>query len=160
MINTTRVTLMRLPALSTLALAACAAGAALPRGVAVLPGHHAAKLLDQCSRDAPDLGEGTWQPGGADIRALEERLAPALIAEGAKADPDWSPAPRGWVRQYVGIVRGGRRLVYGSFFPSEAKVDRFWRKPLLVCDGGPAFFGVEYDVAAARFTHIAFNGSF
>jgi len=29
----------------------------------------------------------------------------------------------------------------------------------MVCDGGPAFFGVEYDVAARRFTHFGFNGS-
>ena len=28
----------------------------------------------------------------------------------------------------------------------------------MVCDGGPAFFGVEYDPKTKTFTHFAFNG--
>jgi hypothetical protein len=30
---------------------------------------------------------------------------------------------------------------------------------MIVCDGGPQFFGAEYDVEAGRISHLAFNGS-
>ena len=31
--------------------------------------------------------------------------------------------------------------------------------PADVCDGGPRFFGAEWEPATGRVTHIAFNGS-
>ena len=76
--------------------------------------------------------------------------------------PDWSKAPQGWRRQYVGLVRGGRRFLYGNFYPRSADEyrqdpDQWRREPVMVCDGGPAFFGVEYDVESGRFTHFGFN---
>ena len=78
-------------------------------------------------------------------------------------DPDWSRVPDGWRRQYVGIVRGGRLFIYGNFIPSGPEPGwlpgDFALTPALICDGGPPFFGVEYDVEARRFTHIAFNGA-
>jgi hypothetical protein len=34
-----------------------------------------------------------------------------------------------------------------------------WHRQVVgVCDGGPAFFGVEYDPATKRFSHFEFNG--
>ncbi|HEX9346325.1 MAG TPA: hypothetical protein VF919_02020 [Gemmatimonadales bacterium] len=73
------------------------------------------------------------------------------------------------------VLRGaGRRLVkvltdaethvriwaasaLGSIGPA-AKPD--WRAhAVVVCDGGPDFSGVEYDLRAGRFHHIDFNGS-
>jgi hypothetical protein len=36
---------------------------------------------------------------------------------------------------------------------------QLWRRaPMVVCDGGPNFWGVEYDVAAKRFQNVGFNG--
>ena len=59
------------------------------------------------------------------------------------------------------MIRDGRRFIYGNFFPIEEGIGQFdWRtKPTRICDGGPVFFGVEFDVAAQRFTRIDFNGS-
>jgi hypothetical protein len=68
--------------------------------------------------------------------------------------------PSGWRRQYIGLIRSGQRFIYGNFFP-ERDWDEFrdWRtQPVTVCDGGPGFFGVEYDVSARRFTQFAYNG--
>ena len=50
-------------------------------------------------------------------------------------------------------IRGGRRFLYGNFYPRSADEvspdpDQWRREPVMVCDGGPAFFGVEYDVEA------------
>ena len=139
------------------------AQAALPPDAAILDGRTVATLLRQCSRATPAPGDGTWQPSPEDVAALEAGLPAALAAAGRS---EVRGAPQGWRRQYVGIVRGGRRFIYGNFFPhavandyGPSNADRWRREPTLICDGGPAFFGVEYDVAARRFTHLAFNGA-
>jgi hypothetical protein len=174
---------MRLRLAASLALLASACTpnpSALPADAVILPGNQAELALDQCSRSSPALGEASWQPEAADIVALEAALPAALAASNLSAieerlrarpevgtpnpsDPDWATAPRGWQRQYVGIVRGGRRFIYGNFYPHRPDDDRLmpdWRTaPVRVCDGGPVFFGAEYDVEARRFTHVAFNGA-
>lgn len=150
--------------LLTLSAIACSpAGAALPSDAVILPGSMARSLLGQCSRSTPQPGESTWQPAEADILALEAALPAALQGQPPRSDGSGlARAPEGWRRQYVGIVRGGRRFVYGSYFPADSTrygdPDRWRREPMIVCDGGPAFFGVEYDAEARRFTHVAYNG--
>lgn len=136
-------------------------GPPLPADVAIFDGPMVPTLLRQCSRSTPPAGEGTWQPTAADIAALEAAL-PAALAGTAHAAM-LAQAPQGWRRQYGGIVRGGRRFIYGSFMPASMAIDRRqperWRNEAeLICDGGPTLFGVEYDVGARRFTHLAFNG--
>lgn len=162
---------MRIPVLLLAGLACACADAggnadrgppagSLPPNAAILNGAAVPDMLRQCSRGAPAAGEGTWQPAPSNILALEAAL-PAALAAQRRPGPDWSRAPEGWQRQYVGILRGGRRFIYGNFVPSEdsSASGRWQQMPTRICDGGPAFFGVEYDVAAGRFTHFAFNGS-
>jgi len=142
-----------------LLLAACAPASAQVRGdIAILPGSAASELLEQCSRTTPKPGEGTWAPSWSDIAALEAALPAALTERTeARALADRTP-PEGWVRQYVGLIRDGRRFVYGNFVPQGSGPDPAPDQILMVCDGGPAFFGVEFEVEAGRITHLAFNG--
>lgn len=137
--------------------AACAG--TLPPDAVVLPGRMVSTMLHQCSRQSPAIGESNWRPGADDILALEHLLPKALMAQAAKSDPDWSSAPSGWRRQYVGIVLNGRRLIYGNFVPKDVEAGPWRTYPEIVCDGGPRFFGVVYDVAAHRITNVAFNGA-
>jgi hypothetical protein len=128
---------------------------------AILPGSAANALLKQCSRAVPQRGEGTWQPTAADIDRMEA-LLPAALAKAPQArELDAARMLNSWRRQYVGIVRNGKRFLYGNFFPRNDPQEHLdWRsRPIIVCDGGPAFFGAELDVAARRLTHLAFNGS-
>ncbi len=136
---------------------------ALPAEAVLLPDTARIAILQQCSRSTPEPGEAGWRPDAADVAMLEAAVAAALRQRRNASDPDWSRFPNGWRRQYVGIVRGGRHYLYGNIYPRDA--DRYasdprrWqREPVAVCDGGPAFFGVEYDVDARRITHLAFNG--
>lgn len=147
-----------------LALAASSAVAepALPKGAYILPGSAVPKILRQCSRSAPKIGEGSWQPQAAGIRELEAALPGELRKRSSGESSHWQNLLRDWRRQYVGIVRGGRRYIYGSFAQDDSSSIAFdWqREPMQVCDGGVSFFGVEYDVASRRFTHVAFNGPY
>jgi hypothetical protein len=146
-----------------LVLAACGATAPpLPADAIVLPEAVANLLLAQCSRGVPPAYEGHWLPAADDIAALEAAL-PRALATAQPGDAQLRNAPQGWRRQYGGFRRGGRRFIYGNFFPREVGDDpdaaNDWRHaPVMICDGGHAFFGVEYDVDARRFTHLGFNG--
>ena len=146
-----------------LALAACTSDvpAEGDSRIAVLPEAAAAGLLLQCSRSEPSAAEGTWRPTLAEIAALERSLPAALAAAPEARSEDFSNLPSRWRRQYVGIVRGGRRFVYGNFLPGPPSVgEEHWRtEPVVVCDGGPPYFGVEFDARSGRITHLAFNGS-
>lgn len=148
-------------ALLALALAGCAAtarDAAMPPGAAVLAGDKAADLTRQCSRRSPAPSDATWQPAAADIAALEAALPGALERDDRSG---WTKAPGDWRRQYVGLARNGVRTIYGNFIPATVAEHGDWRTmPSMVCDGGPRFFGVEYDVAARRFVGIDYNGSY
>lgn len=91
---------------------------------------------------------------------MEAILPGALAAEQRARAMSFSDLLNKWQRQYVGIVRGGKRYVYGNYFPVSDINERVeWRlKPMIVCDGGARFFGAEFDVAAGRMTRLDFNG--
>ena len=90
---------------------------------------------------------------------LEAALPAALAADAEGGELVDRRPPTGWRRQYIGIVRNGERFIYGNFYPvgSGVAAGRL-TQPLIICDGGPAFFGVEYDLKAGRISHLAFNG--
>lgn len=143
--------------LAALAMSGAAMGEPLSKDAIILPGSALPGMLSQCSRPAPEQGETTWKPAPSDIASLEAALLPALRSKHAGPGADWTDFPGNWIRQYVGIVRKGRRFIYGNFAPRADY--KGLDQPLIVCDGGPAFFGAEYDVEAGRFSHMAFNGS-
>ena len=137
-----------------------AGGVSLPAGAHILPADKIPDMLEQCSREAPAPGEGSWTPDAASIRALEA-LLPARLAQ-RWPDRDWSGFPGQWIRQYVGILRGGRRFLYGNIVPADIAEEApgAESEAVNVCDGGPSLFGAEYDVAAGAISHIAFNGRY
>lgn len=148
----------RAPLHLLLAASLCGAAALPAGGGVVLSPRAAAPLYRQCSRAGPIPGEGYWKPAAGDLAALEASLPRALAAERARGVrlPDLPLAAFG--RQYVAVVRGGRRMIYVNGFPAQAGDDTWRRQAVVVCDGGPAFFGAEYDVTARRFVRFDFNG--
>jgi hypothetical protein len=93
-------------------------------------------------------------------RTAEEKRANGFAA-GALNIKD---VPNSFVRHYIGIIRDGRRFVYGNFAPDyehdRPPVDQpqILLELAMVCDGGPQYFGVEYEPATQKYTHVAFNG--
>jgi hypothetical protein len=132
-------------------------------GTFILPVDAGLSLLKQCSRDAPDRVSQFWNPSTAQIGRLE-RLLPQYVRAGS--DPRRHVARNvEYHRQYVGIVVDGRRLIYGNFYPASTfqpvgAMARFDEKstPVVVCDGGPSFWGVVFDPEADVFSDLQVNG--
>jgi hypothetical protein len=104
--------------------------------------------------------DSLWTPDSASVQALEAGLAAFLIRT------SWASPGRGpteplekYRGQYAGFVRGGQRLIYGSFVPaSKAVADSMYdRRAFRWCDGGGQFFGLEYNPATSGFDHLARN---
>ncbi len=145
-----------------------AAPANLPPDTTVLAAPPAGFLLPGCSRATGGVVEGGWDPGDVEISRAERAVA-AKLAELA-AQPGYTrgtelPDPLSfevndmrWQREVVGIMRGGRKIVFVNYLPSDiAVLEEFM--PTKVCDGGPPFFAAEYDVTDAAITHLAFNSA-
>ena len=158
--------MIRLAGAAPLALlAACATPNSLgSENVVLIEPAQGAALLAQCSRPGPTSSGSFFTPAPSDITALEGDLAALLLEERAsylrEGDPagafGWPLDPSGYVRQYVGYESGGRRMIYGNFLPGDSASGP--ARPAVVCDGGPRFFGVEYDIAAQQVVRVAFNG--
>jgi len=122
-----------------------------PQRTTMLTGKAAAEVMKQCSRSVPARGQGLFRPTAAQIAMLDH----AAAARSGKAD-----IGRTYAVEVVGTVRGGRRFVYGNYYPISLQdgVKFAPSTPTVVCDGGPQFFGIEVDAATGRLTHAAFNG--
>ncbi|HEX4586151.1 MAG TPA: hypothetical protein VH183_15080 [Burkholderiaceae bacterium] len=133
-------------------------------GTFILPVDAGRSLLKQCSRDTPANVSQFWNPSAQQIEKLES-LLPKYVRDGA--NPRSSiPGNVEYHRQYVGIVVNGKRLIYGNFYPADvlyptSVFDHFDEKstPVVVCDGGPVFWGVVFDPESNAFLDLRVNGS-
>lgn len=140
----------------------------LPPKTSILAGPQAGFQLPACSRSTAGPVDGGWEVEDRDIGAMEAELAqilPSLAGRDGYTAGTENPDPLTytvndprWQREIFGIIRGGKRIVYANFVPADIMPDQR-HMPTVVCDGGPAFFGVEFDVSTGRITHIAFNGA-
>lgn len=141
----------------------------------IMPLEQAPVMFAQCSRPAPREKEGPfWSPSPAQIEELEKELPAYLRQQGHAEEADGLARS---LRQYVGFVRAGRKLIYLNVFPvsllesekeacretREVKAKEFcepdhWRHAaVLVCDGGADFWGLEYDPESKAFSALEFN---
>ena len=100
-----------------------------------------------------------WTPSEAEVRALERSL-PEFIAARWPKDRGPKIDPSGHKKQYFGVTRNGRRLVFVNAFCEEhTKHDPDWSKHFVfVFDGGSCFFHVYYDPSANSFLDLRVNG--
>ncbi len=124
---------------------------------AVLPASEAHNVTRLCSRTGPEKIDDGWVPDKRDIASLEARLSEITNVTSGRGARTTISDPRRSYRQYVGIVVGGRRLIYVNAFPSEFKD---WKTHFLgsICDGGSALWGVLFDPATGTFSDLETNG--
>lgn len=142
-------------------LLSCASGSVLPERSTILPEEEMPQVLRLCSRSGPSEVKETWLVSRAIVEQLEHdlpRLARLKSREccilGARVRN-----PGSYFRQYVGVVVGGRSLVYINAFRSDAGHPNWHRSAVDVCDGGNDYWGAFYDPVTRRFSRLAFNGS-
>jgi hypothetical protein len=114
------------------------------------------ELLDQCSRSAPEQVSGFWHPARHQIQELEAGL-PGFISShpNGKLVPPLSQ----FNRQYTGFIQGGKKYIYGNFFSASLIKSKYISNPVVVCDGGPSFWGVVYSIESKTFQELSFNGA-
>jgi hypothetical protein len=138
-------------------------------GVIFPPAKANSLFSQQCSRDRPNGITGYWLPQAEQVAELEKRLPGFLDKEVHRivntSDPRGPQMPN-YLRQYAGLVEGGRKIIYVNGFLAdrfssgdglERKAD--WRTHAFsTCDGYINYFGVEYDPETRDFAHLVFNG--
>lgn len=154
---------------------------ALHENASVLPVSAGPRLLDQCSRATPKAIRGFWTPSDSLISELEdgiwEFLASAINRGAIRRN---RITLREDYRQYIGVVHwNGKRTIYVNGFnrdylislnrtrsevarnhPTVSADTVKWRLvPIAVCDGGPSFWGLEYDPSSKRFSKFRINES-
>ncbi len=137
----------------------CMAAGAIPSSHAVLlPREQALALTQQCSRMSPEKKvTGSWDVSSTVIAQLEGDLA-TLSSQKSSLHGQSVQNPTRYFRQYAGVIINGKRYVYINALGTSDPPD-FWRKqPAIVCDGGPAYWGMLYDPSSHRFSDLEFNG--
>lgn len=128
------------------------------QGVVMEP-HHVSDMLRTCGRSVPTSMTGYWAPDAQTLADLETRLPGMLDGEVPFDErPRMDRIPI--IRQYVGLVRLGRRVIYVNGWPDQGLPDsRNWTRSVMVtCGGGRLVFGVLYDPETRTFSHFAGNG--
>jgi hypothetical protein len=99
----------------------------------------------------------TWTPGRTDVLKLEKGIESFLKKAAPKGSQDlWTKIPK-YKRQYIGIMRKGRKVIFVNFFCDALNMN--WKAaPVVVEDGGDCFFNVLYDPASAAFSDLRING--
>ena len=98
-----------------------------------------------------------WTPTAEDVRRLEAALPAALRA----AAPMVKTPLKEYFRQYLGVVREGRRLVlvFAIHEPSLEEIEEeLLKEPRLVNDGGDAYIDGVYDAAKGTFESVGPHG--
>lgn len=131
-----------------------------PGHSAVIPAQNAKIVARQCSRPSPPAFDEAWEPSAAQVAILEEDL-PELAKQRAKGcclvGGRISDVASSW-RQYVGLVVGGKKLIYINGFSTRGLGERWMTEPEIMCDGGESAWGALYDPATRSFSELAFNG--
>jgi len=108
-----------------------------------------------CSR--PVRLHGFWKPRPADV-AKCDRLVEHYLG------PSTKRLPRGFIeyhRQYLGIERDGRRVLYvNAFFAHDAAGPAMRKELVNACDGGDIFWGLVCDSASATISEFEMNRGF
>lgn len=88
---------------------------------------------------------------------LEKNLPAFILARANRHEPN--PASISYHRQYIGVVVNGEQLIYGNFYPNENFfIKNSKSQAVVICDGGPAFWGILYSPKSGVFRELMRNG--
>jgi hypothetical protein len=98
-----------------------------------------------------------WTPKVVQVQELE-----SLLLKYLKSHPPIDDKPVGnlseYGRQYFGVTKKGRKLIYLNAFCNPSRFDQWKKRIILVKDGGSCYFQVYFDPATKEFIHLHYNG--
>ena len=98
-----------------------------------------------------------WTPTKADVLRMERKIEAYLKKAAARRSPNLWSKLTSYKRQYAGVVRNGKKIIFANFFCQNLNTD--WKTtPIAVADGGDCFFNVLYDTVSASFSDLQING--
>jgi hypothetical protein len=95
-----------------------------------------------------------FEPSETDVSAFEADLSNFLRATNDSRSHRIAKKLKSYRRQFVGVLRGSNRLIFGNFFCSEEPVT----SPVIVDDGGECYFEVLYDPTTRAFSALYIHG--
>ena len=135
-----------------------------PKGV-VLTGAAALALTGEFFYSPAPRPEEIWQPSAGDVARLE-KLLPGFMRSQKALPRDYQPLHE-YFRQYVGVVRNGKKLIavsliHSSILEAEERIQGkrwdFLKTHLAVSDGGAYVFQLQFEPATGFFSDLRFNG--
>jgi hypothetical protein len=115
------------------------------------PGSRACCFACCCRRDAVVHNGLLYTRCRSDFR-VGSSVGPYLIGTGRFINF------KQYGRQYVGFVKDGKRCVYRNFFKGGSEITHAASVPVVTCDGGDDYWGIEYSLDSRTFENIHFNG--
>jgi hypothetical protein len=118
-------------------------------------------LPSSAARSIPDRppSQGSWEPTKSDIESLETNL-PQVAALNVKG---WSPRikidhPEKYLRQYVAVIYGGKKLIFINAFCDDELPPFDWRDHLyVVTDGATCYWQALYNPATKKISSLTIN---
>lgn len=121
-------------------------------------------VLTRCTIHRPNFDGASSIPEVNELQEMEQQLQFIMRAVAKYPGVDknypleYGQLPNEWIRQFVSYYDDDRRMIYGNYGPARPEnIARLKQSPFDVCDGGPAWFGVEFDVELKKITRISFN---
>jgi hypothetical protein len=114
--------------------------------------------LRLCSRPVPKEITSYWEVKQIEVGRIDAALKKFAKQGGLKPRVGMPLDLSFYGRQYLGLTRGGRRIVYINAFPAAPDVRGSKARTQLVdeCEGG-LFWGVEYDIESRSFLNFSMN---
>jgi hypothetical protein len=149
-----------------------------PLGVVLLDEEAKFLVMDNSLEADNKVPPVLWKPGPADIDRLE-KLLPEHMRQ-IKTPDDYQPLQE-YYRQYAGVIRNGKKMIFVNFFHASyvkdwlrfaekdpdlqkrlaengIKEDAWLYRLMIVFDGGAYFFTIQFDVETGTFSYPRFNG--
>ena len=157
--NRTLVLFAALLASANAAVATELIGIISTKGPLALKVEQAPLLLKPCWGGGPNPEGQLWLPTAAEVAALETQLDKhmATVKLGTPGTPAAGKQYRG---QYVGFMRSNVKHIYASYVPARDEYPLPSGSALLMCDGGPSYWGIVYNTATGQFSELSVSGRF
>ena len=137
----------------------------------ILNGIEGEKLIKQCSRSSPENIEGFFKLSERDIDVVSEhferiyklRSRQCCNAKGRVVRVGRVGNLEEYIFQFTGVIIKEKKHLYINAFDREELdfilKDYDWHKiAVIICDGGPSYWGVLFNLEKKKFHKLAMNG--